>query len=123
MMPAAPANVATNAPARPYRRRARPRPRAIAPGHRGVATNVAPTPTKAPAMNQKIAMRPPEGSSSHEREAARVDVTIHMIRAPVTMSQAADILSPTTDKKTGENRQLHAFRLAARVRSHARRCK
>src|SRR2546430_9237978 len=29
-----------------------------------------------------------------------------LFRSPVTMSQAADILSPTTDKNAGENRQL-----------------
>jgi hypothetical protein len=42
-----------------------------------------------------------------------------MIRAAVTMSQAADILSPTTDKNAGENRQLQAFRLTGRVRTRA----
>jgi len=42
-----------------------------------------------------------------------------MIRAAVTMSQAADILSPTADKNAGENRQLQAFRLTGRVRTRA----
>ena len=38
------------------------------------------------------------------RAQSRADTTIHMIRADVAMSQAADMLSPTTDKileKTG----------------------
>ena len=46
--------------------------------------------------------------------------TIHMIRVAVTMSQAADILSPTADKNAVENRQLQAFRVTGRVRSRVR---
>src|SRR6266853_6368569 len=38
------------------------------------------------------------------------DMTIHAIRAWVTMSQATDRLSPSNDKNMLENRQLHANR-------------
>jgi hypothetical protein len=47
------------------------------------------------------------------------DVTIHANPTAVTMSQATDSLSPSTDKNAGENRQLHALRLAGRVRMRA----
>jgi hypothetical protein len=70
-------------------------------------------------MNQKVAMKLPLYVVNSRAHTTRADATIHMIRARVTMSQAADILSPTTDKNAGENRQLQAFRMAARVRSRA----
>src|ERR1700681_3045967 len=97
----------------------RPRPRISAVRHKGRATKLAATPTSAPAMNQKKAIRPPQQHACELRAQSRAEATIHMIRADVAMSQAADILSPTTDKNAGKNRQLHAFRLTGRVRTHA----
>src|SRR3979490_645238 len=117
MIAAAPANVATNAAGRPERERAGPG--AGAPRHGGIAIRAAPAPTNAPAMNQKIAMKAPLRMVKPRAQTARADVTIHTICTRVTMSQAADILSPTTDKNAGENRQLQAFRMTARVRSRA----
>src|SRR6266478_1326775 len=97
----------------------RPRPRVSAVRHRGRATKLAATPTSAPAMNQKKAIDPPTTRLRNGAQ-SRADATIHMIHVDVAMSQAADILSPTTDKNTGENRQLQAFRMTGRVRTRAR---
>src|ERR1700730_4065620 len=98
----------------------RPRARVSALRQRGMATRLAATPTNAPAMNQKKAMRPPQRSLKSRAQTECAGATIHMIRVAVTMSQAADILSPTADKNAVENRQLQAFRVTGRVRRRVR---
>src|ERR1700730_4504156 len=46
-------------------------------------------------MNRKEAMRPPDSRRLRNAAQSRADVTIHMIRAEVPMSRAADNVSPT----------------------------